>query len=202
MTTLPILLVDDHAMFRSGMRLLLQAGIAHADVLEAASLEEVARVCESAPAIVLLDIDLRGINGVEGIAILRQRWPKTPVIMLSSSCDADMVQLVLCRGATAFVSKAETAATIVKVIHQVLNGQLLPAIRGVGGPSPAPLLTPRQCEVLDLLAEGLSNKVIARRLNLSEFTVRGHVQAVLGVLGVTSRAQATFTARKRGLIGH
>ena len=64
-----------------------------------------------------------------------------------------------------------------------------------------PRLTPRQCEVLDLLCEGLSNKVIAQRMGLSEFTVRGHVQAVLSVLGVTSRSQATYAARNGGLIG-
>jgi DNA-binding NarL/FixJ family response regulator len=202
MSTVSILLIDDHAMFRTGMRLVLQSGIPHAQVLEAASLEEAMRTCSEPPAIVLLDVDLQGLNGVEGIALLKQRWPRTPVVMLSSSSAGETVRLALARGASAFVSKAETAAMIMKVIDQVLDGEL-PGLRNDAAPGVSPpLLTPRQCEVLDLLAEGLSNKVIARRLNLSEFTVRGHVQAVLGLLGVTSRAQAAFAARQRGLIGH
>lgn len=198
-----ILLVDDHAMFRSGMRLVLQAGVPGAEVLEAASMEQAART-QPPPSLVLLDIQLQGVNGLDGLALLRQRWPQVPVIMLSSTLQSEAVQLALARGAAAFVSKADTAQKIVYVTGEVLAGRLPQAASGgatVAGTVPQPLLTPRQCEVLDLLCEGLSNKTIARRLELSEFTVRGHVQAVLNALGVTSRAQAAFAARSRGLGG-
>ena len=210
MTVLRILLIDDHALFRSGMHLVLKAALPHAEVQEAASLEQAVRDPVGPPTLVLLDIQLQGVNGLEGLGLLKQRWPTVPVIMLSSALEPETVRLALSRGAAAFVSKADTAGKIIQVIEQTLNGSLpLPASASPNGLSPGPAhhpaskprLTPRQCEVLDLLSEGLSNKAIARRLDLSEFTVRAHVQAVLGLLGVSSRSQALFAARRSGLIG-
>ena len=201
-----ILLIDDHALFRSGMRLVLLAGMANVEVLEAASLEQAVRTVTSPPALVLLDIQLQGVNGLEGLGLFKQRWPGVPVVMLSSAAEPETVRQALSRGAAAFVSKADTAEKIIRVIEQVLSGGLPDASGDMARNTPAydaprPRLTPRQCEVLDLLCEGLSNKVIARRLELSEFTVRGHVQAVLGLLGVSSRSQVMFAARRSGLIG-
>lgn len=200
-----ILLIDDHALFRSGMRLVLLAGMVNVEVLEAASLEQAVRTVTSPPALVLLDIQLQGVNGLEGLGLFKQRWPGVPLVMLSSAAEPETIRLALSRGAAAFVSKADTAEKIIKVIEQVLSG-VPDASAGMARNTPAnatprPRLTPRQCEVLDLLCEGLSNKVIARRLELSEFTVRGHVQAVLGLLGVSSRSQVMFAARRSGLIG-
>lgn len=199
-----IVLIDDHAMFRTGMRLVLQAGLPDLEVREAVSLEQAVRPPALAPALVLLDIDLQGVNGLEGIGLLRQRWPQTPVIMLSSSAEPETVRLALARGAAAFVSKAETAAHILAVVRRALERPGPAGAAGLdlaaAGAAVAAALTPRQCEVLDLLAEGLSNKVMARRMQLSEFTVRGHVHAVLRLLGVTSRSQAAIAARSRGLL--
>ncbi len=201
-----ILLIDDHALFRSGMRLVLLAGMANVEVLEAASLEQAVRTVTSPPALVLLDIQLQGVNGLEGLGLFKQRWPGVPVVMLSSAAEPETVRLALARGAAAFVSKADTAEKIIQVIEQVISGALPGAAHDRMEKFPAdaslkPRRTPRQCEVLDLLCEGLSNKVIARRMELSEFTVRGHVQAVLGLLGVSSRSQVMFAARRSGLIG-
>lgn len=206
MTSARILLIDDHTLFRSGMRLVLMHGILNAEVLEAASMEQAVRTTAEPPSLVLLDIQLQGVNGLEGLGLLKQRWPGVPVVMLSSAMEPDTVRLALSRGAAAFVSKADTADKIIRVIHQALDGLLPQRADGLpqstsGTETPKPRLTPRQCEVLDLLCEGLSNKVIARRLGLSEFTVRGHVQAVLVLLGVSSRSQAMFAARRSGLIG-
>ena len=176
------------------------------------------RVATEPPDLVLLDIHLQGVNGVEGLALLKKRWPAVPVVMLSSAVDPATIRLALARGAVAFFPKSDSADRMMQVIAQALVGQVsersdsdwagLTADADVGSAhsahsagSPKPRLTPRQCEVLDLLCEGHSNKVIARRLELSEFTVRGHVQAVLGLLGVSSRSQATFAARRVGLIG-
>jgi DNA-binding NarL/FixJ family response regulator len=201
-----ILLIDDHTLFRSGLRLVLQAAIANVEVLEAASLEQAVRTASSPPSLVLLDIQLQGVNGLEGLGLFKQRWPGVPVVMLSSAAEPESVRQALSRGAAAFVSKADTAEKIIQVIEQALSGMLPDANDGLArifplDTAPRPRLTPRQCEVLDLLCEGLSNKVIARRLELSEFTVRGHVQAVLGLLGVSSRSQVMFAARRSGLIG-
>jgi DNA-binding NarL/FixJ family response regulator len=210
MPPLNLLIVDDHAMFRTGLRMVLMEGIPGVVVWEAASIEQAVRVTDAPPDVVLLDIQMQGVNGLEGLGLLRQRWPQVPVVMLSSIVEPDTIALALSRGARAFVSKGDTANRIIEVIQQTL-GEPVPTdarlrrLRADNGSDPAtstpPRLTPRQCEVLDLLCEGLSNKVIARRLALSEFTVRGHVQAILGLLGVTSRSQATFAARQHRLIG-
>lgn len=197
MTASCIFLIDDHAMFRTGIRLVLQGALPEAVIREASSLEQAVRPPSAAPDLALLDIALEGVNGLEGIGLLRQRWPTTPIIMLSSSAEPETVRLALARGAAAFISKADTAVHIIEVVGRVLAGTL--AAHDTK-PDHAATLTPRQCEVLELLAEGLANKVIARRMQLSEFTVRGHVQAVLRILGVTSRSQAANAARSRGLL--
>jgi DNA-binding NarL/FixJ family response regulator len=126
------------------------------------------------------------------------------VVILSSIATPDKVQLAASRGAAGFVSKGDSSDRIIAVVREVLNGStpradVTPAFTTTV-PAP-PRLTPRQCEVLGLLCEGLSNKVIAKRLQLSEFTVRAHVHSVLGLLEVTSRSQAVFVARQKGLIG-
>lgn len=200
-----ILLIDDHALFRCGLRMVLAAGIADVEVAEAASLEEAMRASMENPALVLLDIQLHGLNGLEGIALVKRKWPEAAVVILSSDVAHHNVRLALERGALAFVSKAEPADKILAVIDQLRRGlpvaaaspALVPASEGDGSRQ---LLTPRQSEVLDLMCQGLSNKVIGRRLNLSENTVRGHVQAVLAALQVSSRSEAGFAARRRGLV--
>jgi DNA-binding NarL/FixJ family response regulator len=197
-----LLLIDDHALFRSGLRLVLLQGMADVEVLEAASLEQAVRTTDEPPALVLLDIQLQGVNGLEGLGLLQQRWPQVPVVMLSSIATPDTIAQALARGAAAFVSKGDTPDKIIAVIrHTLAHLQQTPLAASAPIKPGVPRLTPRQCEVLDLLCEGLPNKLIARRLQVSEFTVRGHVQAVLGLLGVNSRSQATFAARQNGLIG-
>ncbi|RZL89128.1 MAG: response regulator transcription factor [Variovorax sp.] len=201
-----ILLIDDHALFRCGLRMVLTTGIPDLEVQEAASLEEAMRSPMQAPALVLLDIQLHGLNGLEGIALVKRKWPQVPVIILSSHAEPQTVGLALERGATTFVSKADSAANILAVIDQVRRGEPFASsaqastAAGRGDAASQQRLTPRQCEVLDLMCQGLSNKVIGRRLNLSENTVRGHVQAVLAALQVSSRSEAGFAARRRGLV--
>ncbi|GAA4351016.1 response regulator transcription factor [Variovorax defluvii] len=197
-----LLLVDDHALFRCGLRMVLDAGIPGLEVAEAASLEEAMRTPLQDPALVLLDIQLHGLNGLEGIALVKRKWPEAVVVILSSDVSPQKVRMALERGAAAFVSKADPAGRILGVIDQLRQG--LPVTADVAhvlaGGADAALLTPRQSEVLDLMCQGLSNKLIGRRLNLSENTVRGHVQAVLAALQVSSRSEAGFAARQRGLV--
>ncbi len=200
-----ILLIDDHALFRCGLRMVLTTGIPDLQVAEAASLEEAMRSPMEAPALVLLDIQLHGLNGLEGIALVKRKWPRAEVVILSSQAEPQTVAQALERGAAGFVSKADTADNILAVIDQVRRGQPVASAAHVrvfeAADAAAPQrLTPRQCEVLDLLCQGLSNKVIGRRLNLSENTVRGHVQAVLSALRVSSRSEAGFAARRLGLV--
>jgi DNA-binding NarL/FixJ family response regulator len=199
-----ILLIDDHALFRCGLRMVLAAGIADLETAEAASLDEAMHAPIEDPALVLLDIQLQGLNGLEGIALVKRKWPQALIVILSSDIAHKNVRLAMERGAAAFVSKAEPADRILAVIDQLRRG--LPVAAAPAGPAAAGdidnarPLTPRQSEVLDLMCQGLSNKVIGRRLDLSENTVRGHVQAVLAALQVSSRSEAGFAARRRGLV--
>lgn len=203
MDTPHLLIIDDHAMFRTGLRMVLSASMEKAGVQEAGSLEEALRSDGATPDLVLLDVKLPGLNGVEGIGLLKRKWPAAPVLILSSLDEPETMRLALTRGAIGFISKADTAEKIVAVVEHILRGESLASAEQSDGDetgdSPAPL-TPRQCEVLDLLCQGLSNKLIARRLNLSEHTVRGHVQGILRFLQVSSRSEATFAARQRGLV--
>jgi len=120
--------------------------------------------------------------------------------MLSSQSEPETVRLALARGAVGFVSKAETADHIVQAICGALQGSTAalssPTDKGV-----VRRLTPRQCEVLDLMSQGLSNKLVARRLSLSDNTVRRHVQDILEFFNVGSRAEAVVAARQQRLIG-
>jgi DNA-binding NarL/FixJ family response regulator len=204
MNPLHLLLIDDHAMFRTGLRMVLNDSMSQVRVAEAGSLEEALQTIQEVPHLVLLDIKLPGLNGVEGIGLLKRKWPTAQILMLSSQDEPETMRLAMERGATGFVSKADTAEKIVTVIALVLNGQPCSAAErppASGAEAAAPqTLTPRQCEVLSLLCQGLSNKLIARRLQLSEHTVRGHVQGILRFLQVSSRSEATFAARQRGLV--
>jgi len=202
MLPIRILLIDDHAMFRSGLNMLLRSSIENMQVLEAGSLDEVLHREMETPDVLLLDIMLHGLNGLEGIALLKRKWPQLPIIMLSSDAAPETVRQALERGASAFVSKSEPADNMLALIKQVLNktpfAAATPAQTGSDGPA-QPRLTPRQAEVLDLLCQGLPNKTIGRRLGLSENTVRVHVQAVLGFLKVSNRSEAAYAARRLGL---
>lgn len=200
MTATRILLIDDHAMFRSGLRMLLATGIPATEIFEAGSLDEAMSGAPENVDIVLLDIKLNGLSGLEGIALLKRKWPQVPVLMLSSQDEPETVRQALARGAAGFVSKAETAEKIIASINGLLRGEFSrpsPADQGTAMRS----LTPRQCEVLDLLHQGLSNKLIARQLSLSDNTIRRHVQDILEYFQMSSRAEAVFAARRQGLVG-
>lgn len=197
-----LLLIDDHAMFRTGLRMVLGSGMKNAEVFEAGSLEKALREPMPTPDLILLDVQLPGLNGVEGIGLLKRKWPAVQVLMLSSINEPETMRQALTRGAAGFVSKADAAETMIAAIERVLGGDILDDKRladktEVDAPQ---ALTPRQCEVLEFLCQGLSNKLIARQLILSEHTVRGHVQGILRFLQVSSRSEASFAARQRGLV--
>lgn len=205
MTATSILIVDDHALFRSGLRLVLETEFPDINILEAGSIHDAVNDASFKPSIILLDIALNGLNGLDGIALLKRNWPAVKIIMLSSDTSISTSQLALELGAVAFVTKAQTAKKILAVIKDVdkalcnkLENKLKAKEEAIVDASLR--LTVRQYEVLDLLAKGLSNKVIARELGCAENTVRGHVQAILAFFNVTSRTEAAYAAKVRGII--
>ena len=200
MTNPKILLIDDHALFRNGLSLIIQRAFVGAIVSEAASLESVLNIDTARPDLVLLDVRLQGLNGIESIALLHRRWPEIPIVMLSSDASSTTIRQAYERGAIGFVSKADNSDAIVSAIKFALtpskNFSIIEAIPHVEPSN----LTPRQCEVLNFLSQGMSNKLIGRKLNVSENTIRGHVQALLAILNATSRSEAVFMARRLGMI--
>lgn len=203
MTPLSILLIDDHALFRSGLRMIIESKFDDVTVLEADSLEQVLGMEAARPHIVLLDVRLPGLNGLESIALLKRRWEDVPIVMLSSDASNITIQRALERGAVGFVSKADKP----EVISSVIEAHLLPHKEsahsfpnGQTSFKEHPELTPRQSEVLVFLGQGLPNKSIARKLHISENTVRGHVQSLLTLFNANSRSEAVYIARRLSLL--
>ncbi|QLF93709.1 response regulator transcription factor [Pseudomonas sp. ABC1] len=196
--TIHLLLIDDHALFRSGIGMVLSAGLGSMELSEAASLEEALQCGNESLDLILLDVQLDGLNGLDGIALLMQKWPLAKVVVVSAALESQVASEALARGAHGFICKAETPGRMLELVSRVLAGDS--EAFAPGAASEGIRLTPRQCEVLDLLCQGLSNKMIGRRLSLSENTVRGHVQAMLATLQVSSRSEAAFVARRLRLI--
>jgi DNA-binding NarL/FixJ family response regulator len=193
------MLIDDHPIVLEGMRMLLQTRMAQVRVHTAASLPE-ALQSGVQPDVVGLDIKLPGINGLDGLVLIKRHWPQTKVFMLSSQDDDQTRAQALAQGALAFVSKGTGSDHIVQTIEALLHhGSAHPPSASAGDVTP-PGLTPRQSEVLGLLHSGKSNKFIARQLDISENTVRRHIQHIFSFLGVNSRTEAAFEARRRGLV--
>jgi DNA-binding NarL/FixJ family response regulator len=208
-----VLIVDDHAILREGLAMLLAANIADLHIAAVGSLEA-ALAHTGTPVVILLDIRLPGIDGLTGLPLLLQRWPQARAVVLSSMDDAATRQLALSRGASTFITKSDAGNALVQAVAALLD---LPGLASkhraglVSAPIPASipdlmpgrrseLLTPRRQEVLELLGHGLSNKRIATSLALSENTVRRHLQDIFADLNVANRTEAVVEARRRGLI--
>ncbi|GLQ97794.1 response regulator transcription factor [Dyella mobilis] len=196
---LQLLLIDDHALLRTGLRLVLESALPGVRIGEAGSMAEALHTPDAKLDLVLLDIELPGLNGLQGITLLKRQWPTTPIIIVTSHAEADARTTAVAQGAAAFLSKSEPTGRMVAVIQAVLAGDPVTEPTAASPVSPTPL-TARQCEVLDQLCLGHSNKIIGRHLNLSENTVRGHVAGLLAALGVSSRTEAVAVARQRGLV--
>lgn len=215
-----ILLVDDHVLFRSGIRSLLQRCEDFEVVGEAGDgLEGAKRAKQLAPDVVLLDLNMPGISGREALSLILGDAPGTHVLMLTVSEEADDLLFTLRQGACGYLLKNIAAESLTDalrmasrgdaVISPLMMGKLLAdAHRGATRPGPqspaadageAEKLSPRERETLLYLARGQSNKEIARTLDLAENTVKIHVQNILKKLGLSSRVQAAVYAVEHGI---
>lgn len=206
-----VLIVDDHPLFREAMALVISAELPGSRLSEASSLPAALEVAaQSPPDLVLLDLNLPGIHGLEGLARMRDALPDAPVVIISAEEDKQLVLQAVNTGADGFISKSSPRDRMRQAIRQVLEGNIyLPPdiIRATPSPSASasgstpPLseitlerLTSRQRRVLERMALGESNKQIAWALNITETTVKAHVSAILGKLGVNNRVQAVLVA--------
>lgn len=215
MKPIRVLIVDDHTLFRSGIKLLLQRQEGFDVVGEAGDgLEGVKRAKQLKPDVVLLDLHMPGTSGLEAIPLLREEVPSTQIIMLTVSEDAEDLLEALRIGARGYLLKnIETdflidsirrAAAGESVMSPQMAGKLADAMRAPVRGTPAvaePVrLTPRESEIIVMLARGASNKEIARSLDLAESTVKIHVQGILRKLNLSSRVQAAVYAVEHGLV--
>ncbi len=203
------LIIEDHPLYRDALIHLMQEIIGKSETVATNSAEKGLRLAETLPnlALILLDLGLPGLNGIEAIIAFHRKMPLIPIIVVSASENRQEVATALHEGAIAFVSKAVSAEIMTDVVRRILSGAITePEWITANGKNTIqdefwPKLTVRQHETLVLLSEGHSNKEIALRLGLSEMTIKVHVSALFRVLNVVNRTQAVLAARRLGLGG-
>ncbi|NEA31385.1 response regulator transcription factor [Streptomyces sp. SID13031] len=210
MSDLRVVVADDQTVVRDGLVTLLRL-LPGIDVVAAASdgLEALELVAEYAPDVLLVDLRMPRCDGVETTRRVRAEHPGTEVVVLTTYSDDDSVLGALKAGARGFLTKDADAESIGRALQAAAAGQsiidgdvqrrLIEATTTVPAPQQADGLTPREIEVLRLIAAGLSNTEIARRLVVSEATVKTHINHLFAKAGLRDRAQAVAYAYRRGL---
>ena len=217
-----ILVIDDHTLIRQALQNMLRVLDTSAEVLESADCSAALALAAEHPNLdlILLDLHMPGMGGMDALSHFRQSHPAVPVVVLSGADDRQTVRTAIDRGAMGFIPKSSSNNVMLSALRLVLSGGVyLPTeildhagssivgdadslVSGTGahGKTPAQLgLTDRQMEVLALLLQGKSNKLVCRELGLAEGTVKAHITAVLKALNVTSRTQAVIAASQMGL---
>jgi two-component system nitrate/nitrite response regulator NarL len=212
-----VLLIDDHALVRKGIEELLQSRGVQVVASVGSGEEGVRRACELPADLILLDVKMPGMNGIETLKRLRTSGVGAPVVMLTMSREDADLSAALRAGAQGYLLKdiepeelvpaLEAALHGNNVVARELVGSLARLVRGDAGPerserraaAPFAELTPRELEILECIADGLSNKMIARALDITDGTVKLHVKAILRKLGMRSRVEAAVAAVEHGL---
>lgn len=205
-----ILIADDHGIVRQGLRMYLQFDAELEVVGEAASGEEaLAQARQLYPDVVLMDILMPGISGLEATVKLRREFPEIEVLILTSVLDDAVIRQAIDAGASGYLLKDTSSDELCQAIHAAAAGQVqlsrevairLSSNRNRDEAHSVQSLTERETEVLRQLANGRSNKEIAKTLVITEKTVKVHVSSILGKLNVASRTQAALVAVRNGLV--
>ena len=202
-----ILVVDDHALVREGLRQVLKGLEENLEVLQAGNCEQAFSVAQTHGDLdlVLLDYHLPDMNGLEALAIFGERHPELPIVLLSGSANVHIMRQVLQAGAAGFVTKSCVSDELLRAVRSVLNGDIsLPQELSASNAfeqtaaNSKPVLTQRQELVLRCLLDGLANREIADQLHISEETVKTHVTAILRHFDVQNRTQAVVAAARMG----
>lgn len=201
-----ILIADDHPLFRSALQQALALGLGDEVTLaEAASIAELEQ-CLARQAnwdLVLLDLNMPGAYGFSGLVLLRGQYPEIPVVMISASEDAAIIERAREFGASGFIPKSSSLEQIQTAVRSVLDGDLFwpltttTPVKAISAETKAAReglasLTPQQFRVLTMVCDGLLNKQIAYELNVSEATIKAHITGIFRKLGVRTRTQAAL----------
>jgi two-component system, NarL family, nitrate/nitrite response regulator NarL len=211
-----ILLIDDHALFREALLYILDQLSSNMVVLEAANIEEATQLIEHKRNLdlILLDIDLPGIDGLSAMPKLRKLAPDVSLIVLSGSENIQNVRSAMEMGAVGYIPKSCNSHEMLAAMRLVLQGGIFipPKLLGMLNATETSFsesndkerlqagFTKRQIDVLYCLGKGLPNKLIARELGITEGTVKLHVFAILRILGVHNRTEAVIEAARKGII--
>jgi DNA-binding NarL/FixJ family response regulator len=202
-----ILVVDDHALVREGLRQVLKGLEENLEVLQAGNCEQAFVLAHRHGDLdlVLLDYHLPDMNGLDALAIFGERHPELPIVLLSGSANTQIMRQVLQAGAAGFVTKSCVSDELLRAVRSVLDGDIYLPQELTSSPPPnqqdpigRPLLTQRQDLVLRCLLDGLANREIAEQLHVSEETVKTHVAAILRHFDVQNRTQAVVAAARIG----
>jgi len=203
-----VFLVDDHPVFRLGLSAVIE-GLEGIEVVgeAATAAEAVAGVESLSPDVVVMDVQLPDASGIEATALLLKSCPSLGVLVLTMFDDDDSVHAAIRVGARGYLVKGVGAGEIERAIRGVANGEVIlgaaaarrAQLHWQGGEAQFPELTAREREVLDLVARGLGNQAISRRLVVNEKTVRNHVSNLLSKIGAATRSEAIVKARAAGL---
>jgi NarL family two-component system response regulator LiaR len=206
-----VVLVEDHALTRAGLRTALEAG-GYAVVAEAADgIAGEAAILRLRPAVAVIDIGLPGKDGIALTGSIKASAPQTRVVILTMHDLDEEVIAALAAGADAYCVKSSDPATVIDAVRIVAGGGAYfdpqvahVVLRRLGAPAPLPAgrspLTPRELDVLRLIADGIGNTEIAERLHLGLGTVKGHIRDILEKLAAADRTQAAVNALRRGLL--
>jgi DNA-binding NarL/FixJ family response regulator len=198
-----VLLVDDHAILREGVAMLLQREFAGLVLMQAGTLvqAEQALSAHADLGLVLLDLELPDASGLQALLQLRATGHEAAIVVLSADTGHDRILGAIDAGAAGYVPKSANAREMLDALRRVLDGQVVvpTQIPFSGCSVSATALTPRQREVWALLVQGKPNKVICRQLDLSESTVKTHLAVIFQKLGVHSRTEAVVAAARMGL---
>jgi DNA-binding NarL/FixJ family response regulator len=204
------IVADDHPMVREALSLALRNAFSGASVTQAASFEEASAAIAAQPEteLVILDLDMPGMQGLAGVAALRSLYPTAPLVIVSATRNPAAMRQAVEMGAAGFIPKSAPMDQIVASVRAAMAGEVvLPSGAGDGVlPSQdvdlaarAASLTPQQHRVFALMAEGKPNKIIAYDMQIGEATVKAHVTEILRKMGVHSRSQAIVLAQRLAL---
>lgn len=211
MTEITIVLVDDHAMVRKGLRAFLDTETDLAIVGEAADGREAIAVVDTlsqtrTPDVVLMDLLMPGLDGISTIQHLRERYPDLKIVALTSSTDASTVNGAMSAGVNGYLLKNASPEQVADAVRTAARGQahidpqVAMTVANSARGAAQPILSERETEVVTLLARGFSNQEIADALFLSERTARTHVSHIISKLGLDSRIQVALWAIREGIV--